>query len=129
MAVDRGKGGQLKKGSILNPGGRPKGYPGFRQRCQDFMEEKGWKELSKMAQGEGKTKQAALELIAGYAYGRPHQGIDVNVPKDMILQVINYAGSAPSQLSTPPLSTAVPGCDGLREGQGGSGLASSSRKG
>lgn len=68
--------GLFKKG---NPGGgRPKGFPEFQKKCQEFMEAEGWELLCNMARGPSRNQSPALELIAGYAYGRPKQGVDIS---------------------------------------------------
>ena len=89
MAVIRGAHGKLQKGSVLNPTGRPVEFRDFKKRCQEFMEAEGWGILIGMAKGKGKEKRAAIELLAGYGYGRPKQGLEMS--GDLTVEVIKRA--------------------------------------
>ena len=68
----RGKNGRFVAGNKLGVG-RPKEYRDFKLRCQEFMDEEGWKELMDLARLRGRSQIHALELIAAYGYGRPPQ--------------------------------------------------------
>lgn len=62
-------------GTSGNPGGRPAVAREFRERCQEFMGDEGWRKLAAMARGRGPNAYQALSLIAAYAYGKPSQPI------------------------------------------------------
>ena len=67
----------FQPGQSGNPGGRPPVAREFRERCQRFMQGKGWKQLEQMATDpESTTAYQALQLIAAYAYGKPTQPIE-----------------------------------------------------
>ena len=67
----------FQPGQSGNPSGRPPVARDFRERCQNFMQAKGWKTLEQLATDPDQPHQArALELIAAYAYGKPSQPIE-----------------------------------------------------
>jgi len=47
----------------------------FRERCQEFMQARGWTRLERMASGRGPHAFLAMQLLAAYAYGRPTQPV------------------------------------------------------
>ena len=50
----------------------------FLQACKDFMEKDGLEELRELAKNkEHKDQFKSLELIAGYAFGKPKQGLEL----------------------------------------------------
>jgi len=63
--------GRFKPGNNANPGGRPAIAKEFKEKCRQFMSDKGWDKLIEMAQSNSRDARPALELITGYAYGRP----------------------------------------------------------
>lgn len=66
--------GRLVKGASGNPGGRPKEYRAFKERCSEFMDAEGFELLTTMAR---QPNEFALRLMAEYAYGKPQQHVDV----------------------------------------------------
>jgi len=67
---------KFQPGQSGNPHGRPAVAREFRQRSQDFMDSKGWRQLEDMAMDRKSPHRfRALELLAAYAYGRPTQPI------------------------------------------------------
>ena len=91
----------FKPGQTGNPGGRPKGAVGFRERCREFMTEDGWPILAEMANNpKGKDRFKAIELILGYAWGKPKQGVELTGEEGDAIKVIyttkwgnNYVGT------------------------------------
>jgi len=80
--VKRNKGGNpnWKPGVSANPGGRPAVAREFKARCQDFMESEGWDILIEIAKDKkDRDRQAALTLVAAYAYGKPTQHTEADV--------------------------------------------------
>lgn len=78
----KNNGGVTGKGFVPgqsgNPGGRPKGSKGFRERCREFMDSEGLESLIEIARNpRDKNRFRAIELIAGYSWGRPKQGIEL----------------------------------------------------
>jgi len=70
-----GKG--FEPGQSGNPNGRPKIAQEFRENCREFMAEGGWDKLRGIVEDEKhRDRFRALELIMGYAYGKPKQGIE-----------------------------------------------------
>ena len=70
--------GPWKPGQSGNPSGRPKVAQEFRARCREFMEADGWEKLAVLATDRrSKDHMKALELICGYAYGKPKQGLEL----------------------------------------------------
>ena len=70
------RGKPFEKGKSGNPKGRPKINEDFRERCRNFMTDKGWANLEKMANDRlDHNHYKANELIAAYAYGKPNQSI------------------------------------------------------
>jgi hypothetical protein len=68
---------QFQPGQSGNPNGRPAVARDFRERCQQFMQTKGWRQLEHLATDpEHQHHGRALELIAAYAYGKPTQPIE-----------------------------------------------------
>src|SRR5690348_16972969 len=63
----------FQKGQSGNPNGKPKIAVEFRQRCKDFMDSEGWDKLVALAKGNTRDAMRALELVAGYSYGKPTQ--------------------------------------------------------
>lgn len=65
------------KGQSGNPSGRPAVAHEFREKCRDFMSAEGWDHLVNIAlhgtggPSSGTNKLKAIELIAGYAFGKP----------------------------------------------------------
>jgi len=77
MPENRNETGQFKKGVSGNPGGRPAVAQEFKERCREFMTEQGFDRLVGIAtDNKDKDRFRALELIAGYAIGKPKQGIE-----------------------------------------------------
>ena len=66
--------GRFTKGNRANPGGRPKEYRGFKQRCVEFMDAEGIARLIALGR---ESNEFALRLMAEYAYGKPQQHVDV----------------------------------------------------
>ena len=68
-----------KPGQTGNPNGRPKIAEEFRDNCRTFMAEGGWEKLKDIVEDKkNKDRFRALELIMGYAYGRPKQGVELS---------------------------------------------------
>ena len=63
--------GRWLPGHSGNPSGGPKGLGVWKAKCRDFMNEEGWGYLISMATTPGKDQRAALELLAGYGFGKP----------------------------------------------------------
>jgi hypothetical protein len=78
---NKGKTENLKPfqpGQSGNPSGRPKVAQEFREKCREFMSADGWEKLKALATDRRcKDHMKALELIAGYAYGKPKQGVEL----------------------------------------------------
>ena len=71
-----GKG--FKKGKSGNPGGRPKGSKGFKERCRAFADDEGLDTLIGIARdSDGKDRLKAVELLLAYGYGKPRQALDI----------------------------------------------------
>jgi hypothetical protein len=71
------RGKPFEKGKSGNPNGRPKINEDFRERCRNFMTNKGWANLEKMANDPyNHSHYKANELIAAYAYGKPNQKLE-----------------------------------------------------
>jgi len=67
-----------KKGQSGNPGGRPKIAKEFKEKCREFMAEDGWDKLVNIATDKKHRDHfRALELIMGYSYGKPKQGLEL----------------------------------------------------
>ena len=67
-----------KVGQSGNPSGRPKIAEEFRDNCRAFMAEGGWEKLKSIVEDEkNRDRFRALELIMGYAYGKPKQGVEL----------------------------------------------------
>ena len=67
-----------KPGQSGNPSGRPKIAQEFRDNCREFMAEGGWDKLKSIVEDEKhRDRFRALELIMGYAYGKPKQGLEL----------------------------------------------------
>jgi hypothetical protein len=74
MAVNRQTNGQLSKGSVLNPRGRPKGLIEFRQWARDFTDKEGRGKIKEIALDENHKRQFdALIFLAESGYGKPPQ--------------------------------------------------------
>ena len=68
-----------KPGQTGNPNGRPKIAEEFRDNCRTFMAEGGWEKLKDIVEDKkNKDRFRALELIMGYAYGKPKQGVELS---------------------------------------------------
>ena len=68
-------------GKSGNPSGRPKIAEEFRDNCRTFMAEGGWEKLKDIVEDKkNKDRFRALELIMGYAYGKPKQGLEIDTP-------------------------------------------------
>ena len=68
----------FKKGQSGNPGGRPKGSKGFKERCRAFANEEGLNTLIEIARESGdKDRLKAVELLLAYGYGKPRQALDI----------------------------------------------------
>ena len=76
-------------GQSGNPSGRPKVAQEFRERCREFMAEDGWDKL-KVITDDRKHRDyfRALELIMGYAYGKPKQGLELTGEDSGSIQII-----------------------------------------
>ena len=71
----------FKPGQSGNPSGRPKIAEEFRDNCRVFMAEGGWQKLKDIVEDEKhRDRFRALELIMGYAYGKPKQGLEIDTP-------------------------------------------------
>src|SRR5262245_46171129 len=68
----------FQPGQSGNPGGRPAVAREFRERCRAFMEAQGAERLIGMSLGRGPFAFRALELLAGYAYGKPTQRTELS---------------------------------------------------
>ncbi len=69
-----GKG--FKPGQSGNPNGRPKIADEFRGKCREFMSDEGWEKLKAITDDpKHRDYFRALELIMGYSYGKPKQGL------------------------------------------------------
>ena len=63
-------------GQSGNPGGRPKVVKEFIERCREYMNVEGIDSLIEIARDpKDKDKMRAIELLAGYAWGKPKQGV------------------------------------------------------
>jgi hypothetical protein len=96
----------FQPGQSGNPGGRPPVAREFRQRCQHFMDAKGWKQLEEMAMDKaGPHHYRALELMAAYAYGRPTLPLagdsDPDAPPVLVTVHFDRAGEHDSAASMP----------------------------
>jgi len=68
----------FKPGQSGNPSGRPKVAKEFRERCREFMTETGFETLASIANSpRDRDRFRAIELIAGYALGKPKQGVEL----------------------------------------------------
>lgn len=101
--------GRWAPGVSGNPGGRPAVVKPFREACRNFMETRGWQKLQEMAEGEGATALRALELIAGYAYGRPREAVEVSQDSGLRIVISENVAAALQAGSGRPLP-----CEGER---------------
>jgi hypothetical protein len=70
-------------------GGRPAIAQEFRDKCRDYMSEKGWNNIVDMAEDpESPHRYKANELIAAYAYGKPKQGVEFSGEDGGPVQVV-----------------------------------------
>jgi hypothetical protein len=89
----------FQPGQSGNPNGRPPVMRDFRDRCQRFMQSKGWAKLEQMAlEPEGPFAYQAMQLIAAYAFGKPTQPIEQSgtvvvehVDRDTVDHALDYA--------------------------------------
>lgn len=79
----------FQPGQSGNPGGRPKVAQEFKERCREFMAGDGWDKL-KVITDDRKHRDyfRALELIMGYAYGKPKQGLELTGEDSGSIQII-----------------------------------------
>lgn len=73
------RGRPFQKGQSGNPRGRPAVARDFREKCRQWMEEKGggWDQLIDLASvGKPDERLRAIQLIAAYAYGKPAQRLE-----------------------------------------------------
>jgi len=76
-------------GKSGNPSGRPKGAVGFKERCREFMNIDGWPILVDMANDpKNKDRFKAVELILGYAWGKPKQGIELTGDEGDAIKIV-----------------------------------------
>jgi len=69
----------FEPGKSGNPNGRPKVAEEFRDNCRAFMAEGGWDKLKNIVDDpKNRDRFRALELIMGYAYGKPKQGVELS---------------------------------------------------
>ncbi len=79
----------FKKGQSGNPNGRPKIADDFRDKCREFMSEGGWDKLKGIVDDDKhRDRFRALELIMGYAYGKPKQGMELTGEEGGVINVI-----------------------------------------
>ncbi len=89
MPENRCESGKFKKGASGNPGGRPAVAQEFKERCREFMTEQGFDRLVSIATNENdKDRFRAIELIAGYAIGKPKQGMELTGEEGGVINVI-----------------------------------------
>lgn len=70
--VKRNANGTFAKGYSGNPGGRPKECLGWKKKCREWMNERGWNILTSIAEDEkNRFRFDAIRLICAYAYGTP----------------------------------------------------------
>ena len=64
--------GRFAPGNRANPGGRPAVVREFRQMCQEWVQGHGWAHLLALTDDKNHDiRLRAIELVYGYAYGRP----------------------------------------------------------
>jgi len=69
----------FQPGQTGNPGGRPKIAKEFKDKCREFMGEEGWEKLKSITDDpKHRDYFRALELIIGYSYGKPKQGVELS---------------------------------------------------
>ena len=79
----------FKKGKSGNPGGRPKVAQEFKEKCREFMTVDGWDKLKAITDNpKNRDHYRALELIMGYAYGKPKQGLELTGEEGGSINVI-----------------------------------------
>ncbi len=79
----------FKKGESGNPNGRPKIADEFRENCRAFMADGGWDKLKGIVEDEKhRDRFRALELIMGYAYGKPKQGLELTGEDNGAINII-----------------------------------------
>lgn len=79
----------FQPGQSGNPGGRPKGTKGFRERCRAFADEEGLNTLIEIAQSpKDKDRLKAVELLLAYGYGKPKQGFELSGEDGNELKII-----------------------------------------
>jgi hypothetical protein len=89
---NRGKTENLKPfqaGQSGNPNGRPKIAEEFRDNCRTFMAEGGWDKLKSIVEDDKhRDRFRALELIMGYAYGKPKQGLELTGEEGDAIKIV-----------------------------------------
>ena len=79
----------FKKGESGNPDGRPKIAQEFKDKCREFMSVEGWEKLRAIIDNpKHRDHYRALELIMGYAYGKPKQGLELTGEEGGSINVI-----------------------------------------
>ena len=79
----------FKKGVSGNPSGRPKIAEEFREKCRAFMSDGGWEKLMTIIDDtKHRDHYRALELVMGYAYGKPKQGLELTGEEGGNIQIV-----------------------------------------
>ena len=89
MPESRDNSGRFVKGVSGNPGGQRKTAVEFKERCRDFMSEKGFQSLIDMASNpKDRDRFKAIELIAGYGLGKPKQGVELTGEDGDVINIV-----------------------------------------
>ncbi len=89
MPESRDNSGKFAKGVSGNPGGQRKTTVEFKERCRDFMNQTGFQTLIDIANSpKDRDRFRAIELIAGYAIGKPKQGMELTGEEGGVINVI-----------------------------------------